>query len=380
MKIVFVINNLSFLISHREEILLEVLRSGYQVTLITGRPENVETEALAYEKIKNLKLIHKKTLFSGSSKNLFLEFIGFLQVSFFILTSRPEIVHCISPKAVLYGGIAALMSRTKCVVVSISGMGLAYTSPEKKKLFDTLLLAIYEQALKLVLSNRRLKMIVQNRDDEEFFINRNFIQKEKVILVPGSGVRIQNYLDVCHKKKEPLILLPSRLIVQKGVYEFVDAARILKKKFPQWRFCVAGSFAYLGENAVKEQEIYGWVEEGIIEYLGYISDMVPIYRATSIVCLPSYYREGLPKCLLEAAAAKCAVVTYDSIGCRDAILPGHTGELVPPKNINALVKTLSKIISDEPLRKYYGDNGHDLAVDRFSVKTVVDTHMKIYRL
>ena len=148
--------------------------------------------------------------------------------------------------------------------------------------------------------------------------------------------------------------MPSRLLIEKGVLEYINAARVLKKEFPNWNFLIAGAADYDNPSSLSYNLIKYYQKEGIINWSGYVSDMDKMYENSSIVCLPSY-REGFPKCLIEAANFGIPTVTTDVPGCRDAIIPNKTGLLVEPKNYLSLANGLKKLIKDEKLRKSFGE-------------------------
>ena len=175
-----------------------------------------------------------------------------------------------------------------------------------------------------------------------------------------------------------MVLLPARMLKDKGVEEFVEAARRIKAEAPDWRFVLAGAAGYDNPSAIGDAQLQSWQEEGCVEWLGHVNDMVPLFRDSAIVCLPSY-REGMPKALLEAAAAGCAVVTSDVTGCREAVDAGVTGELVPVRNVDALADTLLSLIKSESRRHAYGVNGQARAKALFSVDSVVNQTMEIYK-
>jgi len=201
----------------------------------------------------------------------------------------------------------------------------------------------------------------------------------EIVLIPGSGVDTARLTRASIRDKEPIVLFPARMLAEKGALDFIEAARLLRASAPNWRFVMAGAADYENPSAVSRQQLEACQAEGVIEWLGHVNDMEPVYAKSSIVCLPSYYREGLPKSLLEAAAAGCAVVTTDSTGCREAIAPGTTGELVPPRSPRALANALQGLIEDRVRRESYGRAGRERAVQSFSIETVVQRVMSLYR-
>ena len=167
------------------------------------------------------------------------------------------------------------------------------------------------------------------------------------------------------------------MLKDKGVEEFVAAAKFVKVKAPHWRMVLVGASGYDNPSVVKQTQLRSWHDSGDVEYLGHVEDMLPLFCEAAIVCLPSY-REGMPKVLLEAAAAGCAVVTTDVTGCREAILPGITGELVPVCDVEKLSEALLSLIGSKTKRSLYGVAGQALAAEQFSLDMVVTKTMAIY--
>jgi glycosyltransferase involved in cell wall biosynthesis len=168
------------------------------------------------------------------------------------------------------------------------------------------------------------------------------------------------------------------MLIDKGICEFVEAARSLKECAEDWQFVLAGVAGYGNPTAISVEQLKAWEAEGCVRWLGHVEDMVPLYRDAAIVCLPSY-REGMPKSLLEAAAAGSAVVTTDVTGCRESIIPNVTGELVPVRDSKSLADALSGLIENKTRRKQFGINGQELAKQRFSLEITVRDTMEIYK-
>jgi glycosyltransferase involved in cell wall biosynthesis len=185
------------------------------------------------------------------------------------------------------------------------------------------------------------------------------------------------FADMPPERSENIVLLPARMLRDKGVLEFVEAARQLRRSHPDWRFVLAGAADYANPSAFSVEQIQAWVAEGIVEWWDYQADMPAVYRRTAIVCLPSY-REGMPKCLLEAAAAGKPVVSTDVIGCREALLPGETGLLVPVKDAASLRDALAQLIDNPSMRATFGVRGRQLAQQKFSIDAVIERVFSIY--
>jgi glycosyltransferase involved in cell wall biosynthesis len=291
---------------------------------------------------------------------------------------RPDLVHCASPKGILYGGLAASFTRVRALVLAVSGMGFAFTQAPGNGGWRNVIAAVYRTLVRMAYRHPNKRVIVQNADDYQAIVDAGLARPEEVITIPGSGVDLAPYRGVDIASKAPVVLFAARMVVDKGVHEFIHAARLLRARHPQWRFVMAGAADYLNPASVPAEQLKAAHDEGVIEWLGHVEDMTARFSAASIVCLPSYYREGMPKVLLEAAAAGCAVVTCDSTGCREAILPGITGDITPPRDRERLVQALESLITDSHRRESYGLAGRKLAADRYGIGAVVDRILKIY--
>jgi glycosyltransferase involved in cell wall biosynthesis len=291
--------------------------------------------------------------------------------------SRPDIVHGASPKGVLYGGIAARLAGVPSLVLAISGMGYAFTKGSDGGISRKIIGAVITVLARGAFRHRNRKVIVQNRDDEQWVIASGLCPRQDVHLIPGSGVDENYFRDPPASGKMPLVVFPARLLRDKGVEEFVEAVRRIRHRVPGWRFMLVGAADSANPTAISSAQARGWAAEGLVEWPGHVTDMASLLAEASIVCLPSY-REGLPKALLEAAAAGCAVITADSVGCREAIVPGKTGDLVPPRDAAALAEALLALIADERRRGMYGAAGRSLARERFSLESILAQIFGLY--
>ena len=224
---------------------------------------------------------------------------------------------------------------------------------------------------------RKTVIIVQNKDDFSFWSNLVYSRSTFVSLIPGSGVDINIYKDIKYRFDSKTVLFPARILIDKGIFEFVEAARNLKERNPQWKFEIVGASDYDNPSAVDQDRINDWVKEGIISSLGHQHNMVEVYKNASIICLPSY-REGMPKVLLEAAASGLPVITTDVIGCREAIIPNVTGLLVPSHNAEKLAAAIKRLIDDPQMRKEMGKEGRKLAQSRFAIEIIVSSIFVLY--
>lgn len=374
-KILFVVNHGAFFASHRLPIAVAAQRRGFEVALITGAAGSDAMEALADQRIATTRIPHHRARFSASGLNPFKELRGLIDILRLMRRFRPDVVHCVSPKGVLLGGLAALLSHQRGLIFAISGMGFVMTRSSSRNLMRATAARCYLYLLRWLFKAART-IIVQNRDDRRLLLTRLQVRDDQVVLIPGSGVDL-SALDCTLEAKKPIVLFAGRMLMDKGVREFVEAARLLQARAVGWRFVMAGAADYQNPTAVSGVELGAWKSEGVVELAGHVEDSDSLFKEASIVCLPSY-REGMPKVLLEAAAARCAVVTTDAVGCREAILPEESGLLVPLYDPVALADALHRLICDRGLRERFGARGRSLAVEQFGLSAVVEQHLAIY--
>ncbi|MDR0737324.1 MAG: glycosyltransferase family 4 protein, partial [Zoogloeaceae bacterium] len=290
---------------------------------------------------------------------------------------RPAIVHLVTVKPVIYGGIAARLTRVPAVVAAVSGLGFVFSHRGfKASMIRFLVGRLYRMAL----GHPGLRVIFQNPDDAQCIARLAALPVERTCLIRGAGVDLAEYILTPLPEDEcPLIILPARLLKSKGVLEFVEAARQLLASGVKARFALVGVPDAGNPDSVTDAAIAAWIKEGSIEYWGYRDDMPIVLSRSSLVVLPSFYAEGLPKALIEAQACGRAVVTSDWPGCRDAIAANVTGLLVPPRDAAALAKAIGALLDDRERLRAMGKAARALAEEAFDVRQVVRKHLEIYR-
>lgn len=376
-SLTFVINHAAFFVSHRLPIAIEARRRGYTVNLLIGQAGSESMELMAEQALLSSEIPYRRVAFKSSGINPLVELWGLIKLVWLIRKDQPDLVHTASPKGLMYGGLAARLAGVSGIVFAVSGMGYAATTSGNKGFLRSFVGLVYRSFVRLPFGHRNKRVIVQNLDDKRAIVETGYAKADEAVLIPGSGVELGNFVGAVIENKLSIVLLPARMLVDKGVLEFVEAARFLKGQVGSWRFVLAGTDDYQNPTSIPRKQIEAWQSEGIVEWLGHVEDIAPLYAKASIVCLPSY-REGMPKVLLEAAAAGCAVVTTDTTGCREAILPGETGDLVPVRNSKALANALLSLINDRERRERYGHAGRSLAIERFGIESVVEQTLQIY--
>jgi len=285
---------------------------------------------------------------------------------------KPDIVHHFTIKPVIYGSLAAHILGIKGIVNSITGLGHLFIDPG----FITRILRSFAKVL-YKLSLYRTQVIFENPEDRNTFIQNRFLKPEQTHLIPGTGVDIKKFHPVPKKNDAPLILFASRLLVTKGISEFVEAARLFKQKGLRARFAIAGTPDPGNPASISPKQIDAWERSGIVEIWGWQNDMPTTLAQADIFCLPSY-REGVPSALLEACASGLPIVATDVPGCRDVVSHGINGLLVKPQDSHSLSDALEQLIVDPNLRDKMGKMGREFAIDKFSLDKIIEQTLAVY--
>lgn len=371
-KLLFIVNVHWFFLSHRLPIALAAMKAGYEVHVaaaFTGAEQELARHGIHTHELK----LNRSSV---NPFNMLREFVGMAAL---IRQLRPDILHLVTIKPVLLGGIAARLLKVRATVFAISGFG---TVAIGRSLASRIRWRLVEGLYRTALSARNMKIIVQNSDDRE--VVTGLLGKEKagrIALIEGSGVDIDRFTpDATTENSLPVVVLASRLLVDKGVWEFVQAAARVHED-PRFkgkaRFVLVGSIDADNPSSLTERDVDSIGRARLVEIWGQKDDMADTLRRADIVVLPSY-REGLPKVLLEAAACGKPVITTDAPGCRQAIIPGETGLLVPPKDVKALAYAIGELLVSPERRTLMGQAGRSLAIEKFALDRVVAQHLSIY--
>lgn len=281
---------------------------------------------------------------------------------------RPQLTHHFHPKPVILGSLAARLSGDAIVFNSITGLGNAFVHSRLKR---RLAIAGYRLML-----DHSAATIFQNPDDRDLFVQKGWVPAEKARLIVSSGVDTRRFSPPGTRTGALRVLMVARLLWSKGVREYVEAATQLKPMFPQARFQLAGELEPGKPDAVDET----WLSrQNTVEFLGYLDDMPRVLRQTAVFVLPSYYPEGVPRVLLEAAASAVPAVTTDSPGCREAVVDGETGFLVPPRSPEALAAAVARLLEDAGLRRQMGQAARARAEREFDIQAVARQYIALYQ-
>jgi len=369
--ILIIVSNLGSFISNRLQIAILAKSKGYNVHVAFGE----------FGKGKKSKLINKgiKSHFLNMKRgfsNPFNEIFSLIKIYKLISKIKPDVLHLVTIKPYLFGGIVARITNTKAVISAVAGLGSLFI---QKDIFSNFFRKSLYPLFKIAFGHKNQKIILQNKDDKKLLINWGVLKPSKAIILNGSGVNLSKFKNFKeNKKKKPIITFIARLIHHKGILEFVSAAKHLNKIGIHARFWIVGEIDPENPSSLKKKDIDELKKNKFLEFKGYQKNMIKIYSKSNIICLPSY-REGMSLTLLEASAAGRAIVTTNVPGCRDAIIPYKTGLLVPAKNAKVLANSLKYLIKNDDIRMKMGRKGRIFAKKNFDIKKIVVNHLIIYK-
>jgi len=308
------------------------------------------------------------------SVNPIREFLAVIELARLYRAEKPDLVYHVAVKPILYGSLAARLAGIPSVINVFAGLGYTYTSDEwKARLFRLLL----KFGLNAACNSSGSIAVFQNEEDQAQLVRDHAVRRSHTRVIRGTGVDTDRFRPTSEESGDPVILLPCRMLWDKGVGEFLEAARLVKRQKPRVRFVLVGRCDEENPASIQSVQLHRWQEEGAIEWWGHRSDMPAVLGHAAVVVLPSY-REGLPVSLLEAAACGKPIVATDVPGCRDVVRHRVNGLLVPPKNPTALAEAIAVLLENPGLRNELGRRGRDIVVKEFSSTLVTRQTLALY--
>lgn len=367
-KLFIVVNHDWFFLSHRKMIAVEAMKAGWDVTIVT-------CDTGRFEEIRSLGLKAVNLPINATGRNLMEEAGTFLFLWKLYRKERPDVVHHVGLKIILWGGLAAKLTQVKGMVNAVSGLGVMF-SGEKLSLVAQCVLRVFRYTH----HRKGVLVIFQNHEDEGMFLEHQVIKRENSVFIKGSGVDLNEFAYAPDPDTMPLrVMFTARMVRAKGVVVLIKAAEMLRKDYEgKVVFLLCGK---LSDNpkAIQKQELEALCDGKYIQWLGHRKDVKDLLRQSHIVAFPSYYREGVPKSLIEACAIGRPIVTCNSIGCKDTVDDGVNGFLIPVKDSEALAEKLRILLNDKALRSEMGKQSRLKAEREFSLEDVVDKHLEIYQ-
>ncbi len=366
-KVLIVVNIPKFFVSHWLGIALAAKTAGYQVHIATmAGPEVAQ--------IRDAGLVHHEIPMSRSGTNIWQELKSLWAIFCLFRRLQPDLVHLITIKPVIYGGIAARLAGVKAVLSAVTGLGYVFINQQKSTSgLKRLISALYT----FVFGHPNIKVLFENDSDCQSFCQSEIVKPQHTVVVHGAGVDLTQF----HYVPEPVgkirIVFAARLLIDKGVMEFLAAAELLKD-LSDVEFILAGDIDPENPASLSLQQLESIKRDGTVRVYGFCEDMAALFRQSHVIVLPSY-REGLPKVLIEAAACGRPVVTSDVAGCRHVVIPNSSGLLVPVKDSNAIAQAIQRFVNDKDLRTQFGLAGRALAEQRFGEEQIGITYMQLYQ-
>ena len=290
---------------------------------------------------------------------------------------KPALVHSFTIRCAVYGSLAARLAGVPARINAVAGMGYVFSSNAAKA---RLLRPVVKALLRIALGGKHARLILQNQDDVKLFESAGLTHAAHIRLIPGSGVDCMRFTPRAKQLDggRLQVLLAARLLWDKGIGEYVEAARALHSRRIATKFLLAGTPDVGNPAAVPEATLHEWAAEGIVEWLGHVEHMAALFQSVDVVVLPSY-REGLPKSLIEAAACGLPLVTCDTPGCREVVSDGVDGLLVPPRDADALAAAIQRLLDDQTLRQRLGQAARAKALAEFDERIVIEKTLAVYR-
>ena len=370
-KLLFIVNHMDCFWTRRFPIAKKAAtpQEGWQVSVCASGAD-ADKELLSYG-FKGLGLPEpnrKRNILS----HLYVMFI-MLRV---IYAQKPDLIHAMTLKYAFMTGLVCMFVPRVKVVHTIAGLGYLFSGEGfKPKLLRTLIAPF----MKLALNNKRSFITFQNPDDMRILIDGGYVRADHSTLIKGSGIDLDEYAFTPEPDNDkPLVIMPTRLIHEKGIAVFIDACNILSAQGIEADFHIAGGGAPYNPREISTEQMHTILKGSSVKWLGHVDDIAALYRQCNLVVYPSYYGEGVPKVLLEAAATGRAIITTDHAGCREAVEDGKSGILVPIKDAQATAEAMATLIQNATLRATMGKQARAFAVREYDVNSVVERTLRVY--
>lgn len=367
-RLFIIVNEDRFFLSHRKEIAVTAKENGYDVTIVakdTGRRGDVEALGL---RMVDLPI-------NPTGKNIFQDLRSLLFLVNLYRKEKPTIVHHVGLKNILWGGLAAKLMRVPAVVSAVSGLGVIF-SQEKSSVMAGMILKV----LRFSHHRKNIAVIFQNSEDRTLFKRKKIVNERQMYFTKGSGCNLNDFDYTPDPDGEKInVIFTARMVREKGVVTLVEAAEKLRAEYQdKVEFWLCGGLSN-NPRALSEDDLNSMCDGNYIKWLGHRNDVRDLLKKANIVAFPSYYREGVPKSLIEASAVGRPIVTTNSIGCKDVVEDGENGFLIEIKDSNMLAMRLKELFDDKELRVAMGRKSREFAERDFSVENVVKTHFEIYK-
>lgn len=369
-KILFLITEDWYFCSHRLPLAVAAIKAGYEVsvaTRVTNHRAVIEEAGIRVIPLQRMR---------RSSLNALRELAAVSELLSIFRNERPDLVHQVALKPVLYGSLVANLTGIRAKVNALGGLGFVFSS---NRLFARLIRPLLLRFFRFIFNDENGRLILQNDNDFELLTTRAGVDRQRVRLIRSAGVDLEHYAATEIPNGVPVVMLASRMLWDKGVGEFVSAAKVLKEQGIDARFVLVGEPDPDNPSSVALEQLQKWSDSGVVEWWGHRDDMPEVLSQACVVCLPSYYGEGVPKVMIEAMACARSVVTTDMPGCRDVVSSGKNGLLVKPRDVDDLAFALKRLLLDRMRCRELGIAGRQIAEDEYALSRVVKETLAVYK-
>jgi glycosyltransferase involved in cell wall biosynthesis len=362
MKLVMSANRMAAILNSRMLLIRKVRDAGGTVIVATSGGSGLDDGR------ENFSTVEMRFVRRGF--NPFNDLICFLQFCRLYLAEKPDVVHHFHAKPVIYGTLAArlCLGREVLVINTITGIGMSLSGPLR-------FFSAWGYRLSGKLSS---KVVFQNVDDQRLFLDKGYVKPKQSVLIVSSGVDLEKFKPATESTKTA-VLMTSRILKSKGIHDYFEAASRLKNEYPNVVFHLAGEIDEMHPDSISLEEVKRLEKETGVEFLGYVSNLKEILNTYSLFVFPSYYREGVPRAALEAAACGIPIIATDAPGVREVLIHEETGLLVKPKDIDDLCRSLRMLLDDEDKRLELGRNARRYAIKRFNIREITERQFRLYQ-
>ena len=367
-RLLFLVTEDWYFWSHRLDLARAARDAGFDVSIATRVTEHGELIGREGFRLHPLRLERR-------SRHPLADLTAILEIIRLYRRERPQLVHQVAMKPILFGSLAAWITGVPVIVNAFAGLGYAFTDQAPRRGMVRFFLLC---ALKVALRLGRSVAVFQNSEDRNYLVAQGVVPPERARIIAGSGIDTERFVPGAPVSGVPVVLLASRMLWDKGVADFVRAARLVKSQGVQARFVLVGRCDPHNPAAIPPSRLQAWVESGDIEWWGHREDMPAVLASATVVVLPSF-REGLPKVLLEAAACGKPVIATDVPGCRSVVRHQSNGLLVPPQDPDALADAIVSLLADANRCSAMGRAGRDMVVREYSVSKIAGATLALYR-
>ena len=372
MRIVFFANTDWYLYNFRLSTAAHLQAHGAEVVMVS--PEGPFGERFARHGIRWLTLPMDR-----ASLNPLREAFTIKHLATLLRRERPDLIHNFTVKCAVYGAMAARLSGVPAVVNAVAGLGYVYASNGLKA---RMLRPVVSTLMRNTLGSGNSRVILQNPDDADALTQLRLVSQDRIRVIRSSGVNVERFQPCTDRATDaPLrVLLAARLLREKGVGEFVEAARMLKERGRTVEFLLAGTPDPGNPSSFQHEEVQGWHDAGLVQWLGHVDDMPALMASVDVMTLPSYYREGVPRCLIEGAASGLCIVTTDLPGCREVVTShGEDGLQVPPRDAASLAALIMQLDDDRAQVRRLGAKARERALAHFDERLVIGRTLEVYQ-